>query len=130
MKPLVVTGRPLVVTVTVRGKFTNPLNSARGEHYGQRSSRDGKQRRDVGWALMAAGTPPVRPVVVTLTRHSTGCLDAHDGLPASLKVVVDCVARWLGVDDASKSITWEYRQKKCKRGEERVVIQTEHLFIF
>ena len=32
---------------------------------------------------------------------------------------------WLGIDDASPLLTWEYEQEKCKRGQYGVRIQVE-----
>ena len=75
------------------------------------------------------------PVVVTLTRHSAGHLDPHDGLPNAFKAVVDEIAEWLplpkkpfavrtkaGVekrmraDDSDPRVTWKYDQQKSKPG--------------
>jgi hypothetical protein len=59
---------------------------------------------------------PQLPVIVCLTRHSAGTLDAHDNLPSAMKHVVDEIASWLGIDDADPRVQWRYEQEKCKRG--------------
>ena len=58
------------------------------------------------------------PCVVTLRRLSSHWrgLDTHDGLPGSLKYVVDGIAEALGIDDGGPMVTWRYENKKCARG--------------
>jgi hypothetical protein len=57
-----------------------------------------------------------KPLLVVLTRISPRKLDAHDGLPYSLKWIADAVAEKLvpgkkvGQADASKDIEWQYAQ--------------------
>ena len=50
------------------------------------------------------------PVIVRLTRIGQKRLD-DDNLRMALKAVRDCVAAWLGVDDANPLIRWEYGQR-------------------
>lgn len=101
-----------------------PSNHANGSH-GRWYARAATTKRDRGGAYAAcleqSLTRPRLPVVVTLTRVSTGRMDAHDGLPNALKHVVDGVADYLGVRDHDPRVAWRYAQ----RGEGRGVQATE-----
>lgn len=66
---------------------------------------------------------PALPVIVCLTRHSAGTLDAHDNLPSAFKHVVDELASWLGIDDADPRVQWRYEQEKCKKGQTWVSVE-------
>lgn len=95
-------------------KLPNPLNGSHG-HWSVASRRRRSIRTTVGWALILHVAPrglPL-PLTVTVTRLSRGTLDAHDGLPASCKPVIDAVATWLGIDDADPRVTWQVRQEKA-----------------
>ena len=59
----------------------------------------------------AAPTAPKPPLTVILTRLGPRTLDS-DNLCSSLKAVRDGVADWLGVDDGSETLDWQYRQRK------------------
>lgn len=101
-------------------------NRTSGEHWGARSARAAKQVDTVYYACLgASGRRPALPVVVTLTRLSAGALDGHDNLRASLKHVVDGVARYLKVDDADPRVEWRYAQQTTKRGQYAVEIRIE-----
>ena len=50
------------------------------------------------------------PCVVGLTRFGSKELD-DDNLRRALKPVRDGVAKWLGIDDADKRVTWVYSQQ-------------------
>jgi len=52
---------------------------------------------------------PSLPCVITLTRIAPRRFDG-DNLQRGFKAVRDQVAAWLGIDDGSALITWEYRQ--------------------
>lgn len=58
----------------------------------------------VAWALGAQ-------LVVLLTRASPKPLD-DDNLRGALKAIRDAIAKWLGVDDRSPLVRWEYGQKR------------------
>lgn len=60
---------------------------------------------------VAAPEPPALPLTVVLTRCGPKALDT-DNLASSLKAVRDGIADWLGVDDGSSQLDWQYRQRK------------------
>jgi hypothetical protein len=97
-------------------KTVNELN--RHEHWRVRAKRAKKQH---GLAMLVTASkmpwPWLWPVTVSLTRLSPSKgLDAHDGLPASQKFIVDGIAEALGVDDADPRITWTYAQERGPGG--------------
>lgn len=102
---------PVIITVEI--KTPNALN--RREHHMARHRRIRSHRTQaflaVRASLAAARVQP--PCTVTMTRiaPSEG-LDAHDGLPASLKGLVDGVADALGLDDGDERLTWRYDQRR------------------
>lgn len=104
-------GQRRAITVTVPIRTVNELNSH--THWRVRQKRAQEQHRVVGFHLLATGRPPALPVTVTLTRVSYGTCDEGDGLPATMKHVRDCVARWLGCGDSPRDpITWRYGQER------------------
>ena len=98
-------------------------------HHMQRAKIVKAMRNAVGWLLigheLAHGRFPL-PCVVTLVRVSSGVLDAHDNLPASLKPCVDAIAKWIACDDADPRVQWRYAQEKAPRGTQglRIVFRT------
>ncbi|MCI0571048.1 MAG: hypothetical protein L0Y66_09860 [Myxococcaceae bacterium] len=94
----------LVIEVPLKTKSANV--SFRGGWQARartaRSQRDAVRRR-----LPREPLPAL--VAVRLTRLSRGKLDT-DNLNTALKHVRDQVACWLGLDDASPLVRWEYRQ--------------------
>lgn len=101
-------------------KTVSTLN--RREHFRVAQARKALQRRQVAFAM--AGIPrPQFPVIVRLTRHSSGLLDSHDNLPSAFKHVVDELAVWLEVDDADPEVKWIYAQEKCKRGQTWITVE-------
>ena len=58
-----------------------------------------------------APEPPALPLTVILTRCGPRTLDT-DNLSSALKAVRDGVADWLGVDDGSAQLDWQYQQRK------------------
>lgn len=86
----------------------NPLN--RREHWGPRSKRAKQQRTTTNYRLRSQLLPAL-PVTVTLTRIGVRELDPHDGLPASLKPVVDGIADAYGLaSDRDERLTIRYAQ--------------------
>lgn len=59
----------------------------------------------------------------SLTAFRRRLLDG-DNAVASLKPLQDCIARYLGIDDADPRITWEYAQVRTD-GEEGVIVKLE-----
>lgn len=67
------------------------------------------------WPVPPMVVSPKYFVVVSLTRISPSALDG-DNLQSALKHVRDGVADWLGVDDRSSLIRWDYAQQKGAMG--------------
>lgn len=89
--------------------FLVPIRTAPGQNarevLGQRIGRVRAERDAV--AVCWPKVPVRLPCTVQLTRVSPGRpLDAHDNLQGALKVLVDELARLLGVDDADPRLTW------------------------
>jgi hypothetical protein len=95
-------------------KTVSTLNTR--EHFRVAAKRKALQRSQTRKYLSGLPTPQL-PVIVCLTRYSSGSLDAHDNLPSAFKHVVDEIATWLGIDDADQRVQWRYEQEKCKRGQ-------------
>lgn len=121
-------------------------NRASHEHYRVRAKRAKDQNEAVILTMRSVRSSWdfVRlPLVVVLTRYSVGVLD-DDNLPAALKHVQDGVCDALGLvlpkgegprkhserapgfkkpaghfDDRDR-LSWQYAQRKCKRGDEGV----------
>lgn len=98
-------------------RTVNSLNVS--EHWRRRAKRAQATRAAAKLALKSVATSAWAHVVATLlrdglrvvlTRHSRGKLDAHDGLPAALKHVVDGVADALAIEDNDSRIEWRYAQ--------------------
>ncbi len=62
-------------------------------------------------------------VRVSLLAYRRRLLDP-DAVAFSFKPLTDCIAASLGVDDADKSVAWEWEQVQT-RGEEGVVVKLE-----
>ena len=105
-------------------KTVNELN--RHEHWRVRAKR---AKRQHGLAMLVTRSKMgfwLWPVTVSLTRLSPSKgLDAHDGLPASQKFIVDGIAEALGVDDADPRVTWTYAQERDPGYAVRVAIAFE-----
>lgn len=111
----------MIATLTMR---TIPEGNARERWQGRHRRRKGQRNTAALLVRHALRAEPVEgPWLVTMTRvaPSRG-LDAHDGLPMSLKAVVDGVADALGIDDADPRVTWAYAQK---RGAYAVIVSIE-----
>lgn len=108
--------------ITIPGmRLINGANSR--EHHMARARRAKDQRNATRWVLQAAGKAPASgPLTITITRHGAGTMDT-DGLAISAKHVRDGIADWLGMDDGHQSLTWVYRQEKCKRGQYAVTVE-------
>jgi len=72
-----------------------------------------KSHRAMARNAMAIASPaaPGLPLTLVLTRVGPRTLDT-DNLASSLKAVRDGIADWLGVDDGSPQIDWQYAQKR------------------
>ena len=92
------------------------------EHWAKRARRAKLHRGTVRTVLGAACAIPSPPLVVRLTRVAPRRLDC-DNLRGALKACRDGVADWLGIDDGSEDITWEYEQTKGKPREYAVRVE-------
>ena len=64
-------------------------------------------------------------IAVWLRRRAPRVLDLHDGLPMSLKAVVDGIADALEIDDADPRVAWSYGQEKDSEYGVDVMIEIE-----
>ena len=80
-------------------------------------TRDQRTRTRLSLAAVAQSFGvEVLPVTVVLTRIAPRRLDG-DNLQSGFKAVRDGVADWLGVDDGSSLVDWQYFQRSGKAGE-------------
>ena len=96
------------------------------EHWRATAKRKAEHRYVVSQYFKGLPVPAL-PITVTLTRWSCGTLDAHDNLPSAFKHIVDGLAAWIGIDDASNQVEWKYAQRKCPRGKFGVTVEIESL---
>jgi hypothetical protein len=81
------------------------------------------ERESTHWMLKSHSLglkPPRGPLQILLTRYSAGTLDG-DNLQRSLKHVRDGVADFIGIDDGSKLLDWQYAQEKITRAAPKCV---------
>lgn len=106
-------------------RTTNPLNSRK--HW-RHTWRERKKVRGstVGQLRLLHPRRPRPPLVIKLTRVSVGTMDS-DNLQATLKGVRDGVQDWLGIDDGSDLLSWEYEQEKGPRGYHAVRIEVRRM---
>jgi hypothetical protein len=80
----------------------------RREHWRVRARRVERERLVVGVAL-ATFAPPALPITVEL--HRVGwCATDPDGLVGCMKVPIDAIAQWLGIDDRDRRVHWRLSQ--------------------
>lgn len=90
-----------------------PSASNLREHWAKKGRR-ARQQRNTTKLVLARFDPRIAlPCFVRLTRVAPRKLD-DDNLRGALKNCRDGVADWLGIDDGSKDIRWEYEQEKGK----------------
>ena len=98
------------LSVVVRGHRLKSEANAGGQLWAK------IKRKSRAWEATILGLDRVKdgqfplPCSVHMVRLGKGRLDNHDNLPMAFKVVVDCVAEWLGVDDSDARVTWSYDQ--------------------
>lgn len=80
----------------------------------EKANRVKKQRCQAHWACKAMSkgykVGKDTKLDITLTRMAPRVLDS-DNLVSSLKAVRDGIADWLGIDDGSSRINWNYAQE-------------------
>jgi hypothetical protein len=88
------------------------------EHWRKVSQRKKDQRVTARLVLQQYARPNSETAVVSvmLTRIAPRKLD-DDNLQSGFKATRDGVADWLGIDDGSPRIMWQYRQSKGRPGE-------------
>jgi hypothetical protein len=79
-------------------------------HWAAKARLVKSQRQKAFNALASVAAPPAPPCTIVLTRVAPRALDG-DNLQSGFKAVRDGVADWLGVDDGSKLVEWQYRQR-------------------
>ena len=119
-----------MISFFVPVKTPNPLNTLRHWRKISQERRGQKGAVRLAWYAhlgAAYGKPYARTGArITLTRLGVGHLDQHDGLPASLKAVVDEVAHLLGFDDDNDPrLTFVFRQEKAPRKKTGVRVEVE-----
>lgn len=103
----------------------NPLNG--GSHSKGRQVQAAKRKRVRAQArawIMDQKSVPALPVSVHLCRLSRGTLDEWDGLPASLKAVIDGISDAYGLNDSDPRFMWlKPSQEKAKAFGVRITIE-------
>jgi hypothetical protein len=101
----------------------NTTSNAKG-HWRPRARMAQQQRRNARYVLALIGARPKYepPIVVTLTRIGPRKLDSDNNVSA-FKHIRDGVADFLGIDDGSDLIRWEYAQEVESRYAVRIQIQ-------
>lgn len=79
-------------------------------HWAAKARLVKSQRQKAFNALASVAAPPAPPCTIVLTRVAPRALDG-DNLQSGFKAVRDGVADWLGVDDGSKLVEWQYKQR-------------------
>ena len=115
--------------LTIPGIELRSLNrDLRGTTVGARMAAAGRaksQRLGVSTRCFSSfGKAPVPPLKITITRIGPRELDG-DNLQGACKHVRDGVADWLGINDRSKLLKWEYAQAKGEPKEYGVKIRVE-----
>lgn len=106
-----------MILIPIRTKGSNA-----SEHWQIRHRRVKGERKHTAKVLMTAVRPQI-PCRVIMTRLSFGTLD-DDNVRVALKGVRDQIAEWLGVDDRHHTqVRYEYRQKRCPRGQYGVEVE-------
>jgi hypothetical protein len=88
------------------------------EHWTLKARRVKRQRREAHKICLISGKgfklSETSKIEITLTRLAPRTLDS-DNLVGALKAVRDGVADWLGIDDGSDRIIWNYNQEYLPR---------------
>jgi hypothetical protein len=79
-------------------------------HWAVKAKLVKSQRQKAFNALASVAAPPAPPCTIVLTRVAPRALDG-DNLQSGFKAVRDGVADWLGIDDGSQLVEWQYRQR-------------------
>lgn len=92
------------------------VNEANSHQHWRPRQRRAKMQRHAARAYVTAalvGTSVALPITVTVTRYAPSSgLDEHDGLPPSVKHIVDGIADVFGLADKDPRFTWRYAQQR------------------
>lgn len=105
--------RPVVVELPVR--IISEANSR--QHWRKAAARKRVHRMTARTMLQMYSRPmgETEQFTITLTRVAPRKLD-DDNLASGFKAVRDGVADWLGIDDGSPRLRWQYAQHKGDAG--------------
>lgn len=109
-------------------RFTIPIRTQNESNTG--GSLPAKLARKAATKAIVAGVlprmtwEPDSKLIVRLTRNGTRKMD-DDGVQASLKVIRDCIAAWIGRDDGDESLRWVYRQRAAWVPSVTVIVSEE-----
>ena len=108
--------RGSVIVVAVPVRIISEANSR--QHWRKAAARKKLHRQTARLVLQQYARPmgEAERFTITLTRVAPRKLD-DDNLASGFKAVRDGVADWLGIDDGSPRICWQYAQEKSKAGE-------------
>ena len=105
-----------VISVTLPIKIVSEANLR--QHWRKAGARKRLHRQTARLTLQQYARPMHEDVTitVTLTRVAPRKLD-DDNLSSGFKAARDGVADWLGIDDGSPRIRWQYAQERGRAGE-------------
>ncbi len=105
--------RQALLDITIPMRLPSRANF-RGHTRSRKHTKMVREQRGVTRLVLSARAErrPKLPCVICLTRIAPRSLDHADNLPMSMKSVRDGIADWLGVDDRSDQIQWQYDQRK------------------
>lgn len=128
--PAEIFGIPLVigtVIVNVPVKVVSEMNSR--EHWSAKLKRKKSQQMATMLSLATLGMSPdqrkasfVKGATITFERIGGKRMD-DDNLRSAFKHCRDAVAKWLGIDDGSKLLTWKYEQRTRTRKEKAACLE-------
>jgi len=100
------------VSLLIPVKTVSGMNAR--EHWRVRAKRVKLERSATHWRLVACkASAPALPCTVKLTRLAPSSGLDSDNLQSSQKGIRDEIAKWLGIDDKSPLVTWEYAQRRA-----------------
>lgn len=113
-KQPIIEGPVSMLTVLVPIRIESEAN--RREHYYKVHDRKRAHAHAVGWVMKQHKPPAIAEdgqLVVVMTRIGARDMDS-DNLAGGCKQSRDTLAKWLGLDDGDKRISWLYQQRRGK----------------
>jgi hypothetical protein len=113
-----------VIVVTLPIKIVSEANLR--QHWRKAAARKKLHRQTARLVLQQHARPmgETEQFTVTLTRVAPRKLD-DDNLASGFKAVRDGIADWLGIDDGSPRIRWQYAQHKSEAGHYSAWVRVE-----